>query len=210
MKSISKPSEENRNAMRREGNGHFCAARRSKVHDPREAFPGTYTAGRQKTGEIKKGHFQQLRFFCITAVLCFGSSLFFIPAVSAKGILKNAGREIVAVTDSVQRPIVIKGKVRDRKTAELIPFADVVVYVNDSAVAATTTNFDGEYVLRIDPVKCRMVNLKIAFIGYESWFQKEIPLLKNLVIDVELLPYEVDWKGEILINQEPLIHDTLR
>lgn len=56
----------------------------------------------------------------------------------------------------------VRGKVSDAKTGEPIPFANVVV---EGSTVGTTTDFDGNYSLKLPP---GAVNIKVSTVGFES------------------------------------------
>ncbi len=58
----------------------------------------------------------------------------------------------------------LKGTVKDKKTGEPLPFANVVVLSGESQVGGGSTDFDGKY--SIKPIPPGKYNLKVVFVGY--------------------------------------------
>jgi len=54
----------------------------------------------------------------------------------------------------------------DGRTGEPIPFANVVAEIGGVQVAGSTSDFDGNYILR--PVPAGSIDLKVSFIGYHT------------------------------------------
>ncbi len=68
------------------------------------------------------------------------------------------------VLEKSQRPGKIPGTIRDSDTKETIPFVNVVALQNGVPIKGTTTDFDGNYILRgLTPGK---YDVKIQYIGY--------------------------------------------
>jgi outer membrane receptor protein involved in Fe transport len=90
-----------------------------------------------------------------------------MPDSMVKKILTLVLTLSVAFSFAQSRPGSIKGKVKDKRTGEVIPFATVVVKDRDVVVTTGTTDFDGKF--NINPVSAGVYNLTCKFIGYADF-----------------------------------------
>ncbi|NJK84640.1 MAG: hypothetical protein HC906_00295 [Bacteroidales bacterium] len=73
---------------------------------------------------------------------------------------------LINMTISAQS-VVINGHVSDASTNEPLPFVNVVeVDANGRFVAGTTTDINGNYILRVSSSKA---NILVSFIGYKKF-----------------------------------------
>lgn len=86
----------------------------------------------------------------------------------------------------------ISGTVKDKKTKETLPNANVVLLnKNGDIIAGTTTNTNGRYTILNDKDK----TLKVSYTGYESFTFQTGPFdspTKDLQINVDLNPVVYD------------------
>jgi outer membrane receptor protein involved in Fe transport len=61
----------------------------------------------------------------------------------------------------------LKGKITDKATKEAIPFANVVVEVGGVQVGGSTTDFDGNFMIK--PIPPGKVDLKATYVGYRDF-----------------------------------------
>lgn len=82
----------------------------------------------------------------------------------------------------------IKGKLTDAKSAEEIPFANVILYRDSIQVAAATSDMDGKYYLNhIAPGTYR---IKVVYVGYNPYELKPVSLKANQTVihDIKMDP----------------------
>jgi len=79
----------------------------------------------------------------------------------------------------IEQPGSIKGKVTDAETAEPVPFANVILELEGSQVAATTTDFDGNYSLK--SVETGNYDLIISSIGYQKKVVSDVYVNANRI-----------------------------
>ena len=58
----------------------------------------------------------------------------------------------------------LKGKVTDVETGELLPFVNVVLFLNGNQVTGGNTDFDGEYTIK--PINPGTYDVVFSFVGY--------------------------------------------
>ena len=222
---IENPCTEGWNTMQTLEGGKFCDACKCKVHDFTNAtaddiklqyelnngklcghVPAKLLVQQFQQAAIRKGYFHNLKIFCWAALLGFGACLFSIPAANANGMLRQLRSKILSSgTDTnATVEITVKGVVRDKKNKEELPFANVAIFVNDTFVKVATTNVDGRYELKIDPVKYPKFDLRINYVAYKSSIIKNVKPVenRNLFIDVELDGGEVIIDGLMIMDVE--------
>ena len=113
--------------------------------------------------ELQKVHYSYLKKFCLAAMLCFGATLFTVDAAKASTFYKI--RTAFFKTAINNDTILVKGIVQAKSNRERIPFVNVVALVNDTIVASTATDIDGQYTLKI-PKEYQKVDVKASYLGY--------------------------------------------
>lgn len=68
----------------------------------------------------------------------------------------------------------LQGLVMDRETEEPIPFANIMILKNGEMIKSGTTDFDGRYAIK--PLSSGYYDVKISFIGYETFEMKGVVL----------------------------------
>lgn len=84
----------------------------------------------------------------------------------------------------IEQPGSIKGKVTDAETAEPVPFANVILELEGSQVAATTTDFDGNYTLR--SVETGNYDLIISSVGYQKKVVSDVYVNANRITFLDI------------------------
>ncbi len=109
---------------------------------------------------------------CLSFLLILATAMF-----ASSGIHLSAA----PVTDSINF-IAYHGKVLDRSTNSVLPFATVEV---DGSNIATVTNIDGEFIVKI-PKETNASSLKISYIGFSNKYVplKEFEMGKSLTIEL--------------------------
>ena len=100
----------------------------------------------------------------------------------------------------------LKGTIKDRKTGEAIPFANIVVEVGGVQVGGSTTDVDGNYMIK--PIPPGKVDLKATYVGYTPFIMKGIIIYAEKIAfqNVELQPQSVNLKEvDIVEYKVPLI-----
>ncbi len=62
-----------------------------------------------------------------------------------------------------QEEVILKGKILDEETGEELIGVNIVVYRNDHYIAGTSTDFDGNYELKLVP---GIYDVDVSYIGY--------------------------------------------
>ncbi len=74
----------------------------------------------------------------------------------------------------------LKGKVIDNETGEPLAFANVIAEKNGKMVAGSTTDFDGNFMLK--PVPDGIYDIKVTYIGYKTGKFRNIRVIDNSVV----------------------------
>ncbi|MCX6244783.1 MAG: TonB-dependent receptor [Bacteroidetes bacterium] len=100
----------------------------------------------------------------------------------------------------------LKGKITDKKTNEPIPFANIVIESGGVQVGGSTTDFDGNYMIK--PIPPGKVDLKASYVGYTPFTMKGIVIFPDKIQfqNVELQPQSVNLQEvEVVEYKVPLI-----
>ncbi len=73
----------------------------------------------------------------------------------------------------------LKGKITDKKTQEAIPFANVVVEVGGVQVGGSTSDFDGNFLIK--PIPPGKIDLKATYVGYRGFQIKGIVIIADKI-----------------------------
>ena len=101
------------------------------------------------------------------------------------------------------RDLIITGRVTDKTANEPVPFANVVIMQNDTAIAYTVTDIDGNYMLTIkrDSSFSETIDLIVSFVGYPSLNITGIPIsMDATVLDLALIQMETPMMGLSVIK----------
>ncbi len=102
----------------------------------------------------------------------------------------------------------IKGKITDAKTAEEIPFANVILYRDSTQIAGASSDMDGNYYLKnVAPGSYR---IKVVYVGYTTYELKPLSLKANQTVIhnikmaqiTNILLDEVTVTGAVIKQQE--------
>lgn len=115
----------------------------------------------------------------------------------------------VFATSAQQKQGAIKGTVKD-DIGESVPFVNVILLQLDSVILVTTTNFDGNYVLK--PIPQGEYDVKFSFVGYQTNTITYIPVKIDtstvvniaILIGFELGEVEEVYSTPIFIGNEDL------
>ena len=88
----------------------------------------------------------------------------------------------------------LKGTIKVKKTGEAIPFANIIVEVGGVQVGGSTTDMDGNYIIK--PIPPGRVDLKATYVGYTPFIMKGIIIYSEKIQfqNVELQPQSVNLK----------------
>ncbi len=94
----------------------------------------------------------------------------------------------------------LKGRISDRQTGEMIPFANVVAMSNGKVIAGATTDFDGNFVIK--PLTPGTVDIKVTYIGYTTANLSNIRLSEGqaTILSPQLEPNTVDLQEVVVSN----------
>ena len=86
----------------------------------------------------------------------------------------------------------LKGKIIDKKTNEPIPFANIIVEIGGVQVGGSTTDMDGNYMIK--PIPPGKVDLKATYVGYVTYTMKGIVVFADKIQfqNVDLQPSSVN------------------
>ena len=94
----------------------------------------------------------------------------------------------------------IKGKVFDKETQEAIPFANVIIEINNEMLAGTTSDFDGNFTIK--PISPGKYDLKVTYIGYKT------VLVKGIVVNADKITFQdLGMEATSVSLQEIMITD---
>ncbi|SDC20980.1 carboxypeptidase-like regulatory domain-containing protein [Williamwhitmania taraxaci] len=107
---------------------------------------------------------------------------------------------IIPVSPTVDsiHPFIVKGRVFDKETKELIPYATVGVVEQG---IGTITNLDGFFVMKV-PSKQLISTLTISHLGYKSQ-TLPVELLSGQQVDIYLEPHSISIQEVIIRNVDP-------
>jgi len=137
--------------------------------------------------------------FLVVFVLGFGPSLF----SNLNG--QSSSAEITISATQAQK--MIRGTVSDKESGELLPFVNITLEHNGVIIAATTTDFDGNYQLQFDDASYEYENLRLVYscLGY----QKTTVELGTMSQDVKVINTQLQASDDfimigIIISEPPL------
>lgn len=221
---INTPCTENWSAMKNLGNERYCESCKHHVMDLRNTdqerilelyqlnggkmcgrISGKLLAEQQTQALLKKEYLKRLKTFSWAVFICFGTTLFTMPSAKATNLWSKMKERIhLVVQDSASHIKEIKGVVRDKDNAELLPFVNVAAFVNDTQVVATaTTDFDGKFVLKIDTRECMKVSVRAYYPGYETKEILDVKLDGSKPVSLEMKVEAVELMGLMII--EPIV-----
>lgn len=145
--------------------------------------------------QYKKEYKSKLKLFLIATIICFGANLFTLEKASASIFLKIKNK-ILTVSDTNQ--IIVKGKVRDLDSKELLPFVNVIMMENDSVIANTMTDIDGNFTIKLNMPTANNLSLKIVYVGFKTLLIKNFkPTKQQIDISLEM---EGVLQGDFIIE----------
>jgi len=100
----------------------------------------------------------------------------------------------------------LKGRITDKKTKEPIPFANIVVETGGVQVGGSTTDFDGNFLIK--PIPPGKIDLKATYVGYTPFTMKGIVIFGDKIQfqNVELQAQSVNLQEvEVVEYKVPLI-----
>jgi outer membrane receptor protein involved in Fe transport len=100
----------------------------------------------------------------------------------------------------------LKGRITDKKTNEPIPFANIVIEIGGVQVGGSTTDFDGNFMIK--PIPPGKVDLKATYVGYTPFTMKGIVIFADKIQfqNVELQTQSINLKEvEVVEYKVPLI-----
>jgi Ca-activated chloride channel family protein len=104
----------------------------------------------------------------------------------------------------------VYGKVQDQKTSELIPFANLILYKNDTAkVSQTNSDINGEYCLK--NIADGNYKLMINYVGYQKKVIKNITVTsgKPLKLDIKLTSDQLRLDEVVIVTQDVKTNSTV-
>jgi len=108
------------------------------------------------------------------------------------------------LSDTTQNDtITISGTVQDEKTKEALPFANVVLYSQETQVGIAQTDFDGKFKMQLDTLNIQQLKMVITFIGYPNMTIENLPIISSS--KVYLLNEEEMIGCSFRIYKKPLI-----
>ena len=73
----------------------------------------------------------------------------------------------------------LKGRITDKQTKEPIPFANIVVEIGGVQVGGSTTDFDGNFMIK--PIPPGKVTLKATYVGYTSFTMNGVVIFPDKI-----------------------------
>jgi hypothetical protein len=92
-------------------------------------------------------------------------------------------------TQSIPKPELngvgaIRGKVYDNTTHEPVPFASITILKNNVEILATTSDFDGMYMLK--PIEPGTYDIKVTYVGYMCFMLRSVYVKPSEITIVQL------------------------
>lgn len=151
-------------------------------------------------GNVKQNKVgRMLRRFCLAVVLVFGLALFNMPSALASSLQEQRSEFLQTNSDTVKNTeVVIRGTITDKETGEPLPFVNVLLE-GYGALMGATTDFDGNYILRLkaQDYPDGKVNITVRNIGYQSAMVTEIPVKPGAVI---VQNFELSTEVQIIVG----------
>lgn len=100
----------------------------------------------------------------------------------------------------------LKGKIIDKETGEPIPFANVIVKADGNQAGGTTSDYDGNYVIK--PLPPGKYDVKASYVGYKPILIKGVVINSDKVrfLEIEMKPTSQTLKTvEVVDYKVPLI-----
>ncbi|MDP4281911.1 MAG: TonB-dependent receptor [Bacteroidota bacterium] len=100
----------------------------------------------------------------------------------------------------------LKGRITDKSTKEPIPFANIVVEVGGVQVGGSTSDFDGNFLIK--PLPAGKADLKASYVGYTPYLMKGLVILADKIQfqNIELQPQTTNLQEvEVVEYKVPLI-----
>lgn len=99
----------------------------------------------------------------------------------------------------------IRGRVYDAETKEVLPFANVSLHQNNALTAGTTTDFDGQYLIK--PIPAGNYDLLIKYVGYQPTKIEDVWIGANKITfqDIHLNQGAALEEMEVIAYSVPLI-----
>lgn len=124
-----------------------------------------------------------------------------VDTVKAKQETLYSMKFNVTKNNTIKPEYVVKGKVVDKETGELLPFVNVVV---DTLKIGTTTDFDGCFTLKVPENSLDSVIISIRYLGYENYdtiinsdAEILVELVENGVIIGDVIFESIPYKPSI-------------
>jgi outer membrane receptor protein involved in Fe transport len=102
----------------------------------------------------------------------------------------------------------LKGTIKDSKTGEAIPFANIVIEVGGIQIGSGQSNINGEYLIK--PIDPGSYEVKTSYVGYKPIKTTGVTISSGKIttVDVKLEPSVVEIKTyEVVAYDVPLIDD---
>ncbi len=138
-------------------------------------------------------------------LIVFGNALFSISA-SAQETTQQL-KETYLKSDSTKATTILIGTVLEYND-EPMPFANVGIYLNNVAIAGTTTDFDGKYKIVLDETYLgKEFTLRVSYVGYYPQEVKNMVIKKGIIEHNFILDGQRDLMGDVIIirHDPPLI-----
>lgn len=228
--TIKEPCHQGWENMSVSEKGRFCSSCKKHVHDfsnstideIKKAYlesedglcghvPVKILQAQYVDKNIQAEHFSYLKKFWIAAVFCFGTTLFTVDAAQASTFYKIR-TSLFNFVSNANDSIVIKGVVKDKANGEKLPFVNISVFYNDSIVAKSITDIEGQYEIKI-PKEYSRLDIKVFYVGYVTNIVTGIPVAppyQTIVWDFELKQDEIYITDGVMIMEKPLSTDKIR
>jgi len=105
-------------------------------------------------------------YLLLVLIICLSNAIFATDTKSAKKAISRPDINFSNQTGSIQ------GKITDKQDSETIPFANVILELNNTIEASTSSDIDGRY--RVSGVSSGRYNLKVSFVGYKPVLIKDV------------------------------------
>lgn len=166
---MPQPCHENWNKMTQFEQGRFCNSCSKIIYDFTDFSTDEIVDFINNSTDMVCGRIQSNRADTKVKSYAFWATLIMIALflLSNPIIAQTPAESLVIEQISKQYFNTLSGQITDQETGESLPFVNVIVKQNGKFIAGATTDFDGFYLLQIDPAVTKF-DLHVSYIGFDN------------------------------------------
>lgn len=214
------PCNENWEQMKKSSNGRHCSDCDKVIKDYTSASTEEILSDLNKSNQMICGNFHSNQIsFNTTSYTINNFKTLSLSILTLLGL--TSGQDIFAQTETsnvnsistklnkLKFPLKLTGKIKDKKSNEVLPYAVVILKQHDKVISSTQTDLDGAFTLALkkDDVSDTSFSLNVSYLGYTSLTNYNIALNDSLInnsifsLDLTLAPNTSSTsKGEIILR----------